>query len=308
MGLTRCVVTSECGRTRAISIKRMQRKSEEDRQRDLDNIKKRKEAGEDGPSVIYPQAYITDIPVEFGDKEMRHLHLYNGVREEHLPMSIKFLAPKGDAETFCCIARYKDEEAFEQAVQCLSGVTVTTRSGMNKFVGASRAKAASWMVQKGLAAPSDPLARDHKPAWRENYAVMQRNSDQAKAPVAPVNFPRGELRIGGAGPFNAFNASKNSDQAPQAFITDIPVEFGDAEIEAMHLERGLESGDCPVSVKFLPSKDPSGVTRSCIARYRSYRCLHNAISGMHGAQYRLPTTHEVQKVVAREFKPWMDTQ
>ncbi|CAE7558013.1 ALATS [Symbiodinium natans] len=92
----------------------------------------------------------------------------------------------------------------------------------------------------------------------------------------------------------------------QAYISDIPVEFDAQHLNKMHSECGILEGDFPVSVKFLPSKDSTGETCSCIARYRNKDTMELVIMRMNG---KILTTRsgKVKRAGVSAAKParWM---
>uniref|UniRef100_A0A7S4QDP2 RRM domain-containing protein n=1 Tax=Alexandrium monilatum TaxID=311494 RepID=A0A7S4QDP2_9DINO len=106
-----------------------------------------------GPDVIYPSAYISDVPVEYKESTMLKLHRACNVDETKV-MAVKFLPPQEkQAETCCCIVRYLDQETADQAVAAIRGRPVQLRSGICKFFGAKPAKPARWMVELGITLP-----------------------------------------------------------------------------------------------------------------------------------------------------------
>eukprot|EP00931_Biecheleriopsis_adriatica_P015152 TRINITY_DN11748_c0_g1_i2.p1 TRINITY_DN11748_c0_g1~~TRINITY_DN11748_c0_g1_i2.p1 ORF type:complete len:728 (-),score=152.85 TRINITY_DN11748_c0_g1_i2:35-2218(-) len=106
----------------------------------------------DVPKVVYTQAFISDIPVEFGEKELCDLHTECGIAEEDFPISCKFLPSKDQTgETCAVIARYREDAVLQRVILKMSGHPVTTRSGRVKTVGISKAKPAAWMIKAGLA-------------------------------------------------------------------------------------------------------------------------------------------------------------
>lgn len=103
-----------------------------------------------GPTVIYPSAYISDVPVEYKEDTMLQLHKACSL-DPATVMGMKFLPPQeAMAETCCCIVRYLDQESADKAVAAIRGRPVLLRSGACKFFGAKIAKPARWMVEKGI--------------------------------------------------------------------------------------------------------------------------------------------------------------
>lgn len=244
-----------------------------------------KSTQQDGPQALLPSAYISDIPKEYGRVEMHSLHLHNGVKGNELPVSIKML-PSKDGQTCCCIARYSTEESLQRAIECLSGITVTTESGVNKYVAVKKAKPASWMIEKGMAkqwdAGGNPPSQRQAPSQEGFNARMQwQQNQQQKQKGAPALYP-------------------------QAYISDVPVEYGEQDIHRLHAECDIAEADLPISMKILPSKDRTGETCSCIARYKDEDSCYRAIMKLSGAKVR--TRSGIEKVIAAsEAKPakWM---
>jgi len=106
--------------------------------------------GNDGPPVIYPSAYISDVPVEYKDETMVQLHKACSLDPATI-MGMKFLPPQdASAETCFCIVRYMDQESCDKAVGAIRGRPVLLRSGACKFFGAKLAKPARWMTDRGM--------------------------------------------------------------------------------------------------------------------------------------------------------------
>jgi len=105
---------------------------------------------DNGPPVIYPSAYISDVPVEYKEETMVQLHKACSLDPATI-MGMKFL-PTQDAssETCCCIVRYMDQESCDKAVGAIRGRPVLLRSGACKFFGAKMAKPARWMMDRGM--------------------------------------------------------------------------------------------------------------------------------------------------------------
>lgn len=112
--------------------------------------KGRDNGGSDGPPVIYPSAYISDVPVEYKDETMVQLHKACSLDPATI-MGMKFLPPQDAlSETCCCIVRYMDQESCDKAVGAIRGRPVLLRSGACKFFGAKMAKPARWMMDRGM--------------------------------------------------------------------------------------------------------------------------------------------------------------
>lgn len=229
---------------------------------------------ETGSDAVGPQAHISQIPAEYGEEEVISLHKYNieNVTDENLPIDIKML-PSMEVDTCCCIARYRDDKSLQLAISSLSGVTVTTEDGIDKFLVVRAARKPAWMAQQGLF--------DHPGEVVKTTPVRR--------------FHDGEKWV-----------NEGPAIQPQAYITDLPVEFGEPGVHSLHFDNGVASEDCPVSIKMLPSKDQTGETGCCIARYKDADTLQRAILAISGAI--VTTQSGIQKVIgAKEAAPamWM---
>lgn len=110
-----------------------------------------------GPEVIYPSAYISDVPVEYKETTMVKLHEACSLDPSKI-MGMKFLPPQDSAaETCCCIVRYLDQDSADKAVEAIRGRPVQLRSGICKFFGAKIAKPARWMIEMGVAPDGSKL-------------------------------------------------------------------------------------------------------------------------------------------------------
>lgn len=106
--------------------------------------------GSNGPPVIYPSAYISDVPVEYKEETMVALHKACSLDPATI-MGMKFLPPQdAKSETCCCIVRYMDQESCDKAVGAIRGRPVLLPSGACKFFGAKMAKPARWMMDRGM--------------------------------------------------------------------------------------------------------------------------------------------------------------
>merc|ERR1712086_354169 len=101
-----------------------------------------------------------------------------------------------DVDTCCCIARYRDDKSLQLAISSLSGVTVTTEDGVDKFLVVRSARKPAWMAQQGL---------------------LEHPGEAVKATPAR-RFHDGEKWQ---------TVTEGPAIQPQAYITDVPIEFGD---------------------------------------------------------------------------------
>eukprot|EP00439_Symbiodinium_sp_Y106_P056235 s1483_g7.t2 len=99
---------------------------------------------------------------------------------------------------------------------------------------------------------------------------------------------------------------KDKELYAQAYISDIPVEFDEKHLNKMHAECGIAEQDFPVSIKFLPSKDQTGETCACIARYRSKATMEEVIMRMNGQNLKT-RSGKLKRVGVSAAKParWM---
>merc|ERR1712129_86014 len=128
--------------------------------------------------------------------------------------------------------------ALQHAIDCLSGVTVTTQNGADRYPALTRAKPAAWMLEKGLAeqpsaaaTAAASAARSAAEAISKRYAALGTTHSEVKRIVYP-----------------------------QAYLSDVPTEFGEEEVRSLHLSCGLLDTDLPISMKLLPSKTKHGET------------------------------------------------
>mmetsp|Transcript_2519 Transcript_2519/g.5789 ORF Transcript_2519/g.5789 Transcript_2519/m.5789 type:complete len:860 (+) Transcript_2519:52-2631(+) len=92
---------------------------------------------------------------------------------------------------------------------------------------------------------------------------------------------------------------------PSVYISDVPLEYTEETLRELHEASGLEALSL-ISAKFLPSRDPTGETCCCIARYRDDASAGAAIEALRGLPVQ--TTSGTQKHLgARMAKPanWM---
>jgi len=139
--------------------------------------------------------------------------------------------------------------------------------------------------------------------------VLLRYADAASADAAAANL-NGQEVAGASGLIVTLEASTKkssspSEIMPSVYLSDVPVEWTIRELRDFHDECGVPNGAL-VTAKFLPSKDASGETTSCIARYDSQDAADTAIKVFAGKP--LTTKSGVRKYVgARPAKParWM---
>ncbi|CAL1150652.1 unnamed protein product, partial [Cladocopium goreaui] len=153
--------------------------------KDSDDHNSRSRKARDVPPVLYPQAFISDIPVEFDENMVNNMHTQCGVARHDLPISVKFLPSKDKTgETCACITRYEKEETLEFVIKTMHGKQLSTRSGKHKTVGVKRARPARWMVKAGLARDEEPGQVQHEDAFKKKWP-KQVNKENFDVVVAP---------------------------------------------------------------------------------------------------------------------------
>ena len=77
-------------------------------------------------------------------------------------------------------------------------------------------------------------------------------------------------------------------------------------VKAMHSQCKVPKEDLPISVKFLPSKDATGETCSCIVRYAKEETLEHVLQEMAGRQIQLKSG-KIKKIGVKRARParWM---
>eukprot|EP00931_Biecheleriopsis_adriatica_P077367 TRINITY_DN50950_c0_g1_i1.p1 TRINITY_DN50950_c0_g1~~TRINITY_DN50950_c0_g1_i1.p1 ORF type:complete len:482 (+),score=92.82 TRINITY_DN50950_c0_g1_i1:51-1496(+) len=127
--------------------------------------------GSGPPTKLFAQAYIGQHPAEFGEDEIKQMHLDLGVDEQDLPISVKLLSNNSSSrksKTSSCIARYENEAMLERVVAVLDGRFVMMQCGKRTRLAVKKAKPACWMVRTGRAKdneedqvqPADPNMAD----------------------------------------------------------------------------------------------------------------------------------------------------
>lgn len=114
------------------------------------------------PKVIYPSVYISDIPVEYTEREIRELHRQLGLNPEaimglkYLPFTEVSLGISGETGkqekvapvTGAVIIRYLNDDAANAAVERLKGHPIRTSKGQTKYLGAKHATPAKWVLER----------------------------------------------------------------------------------------------------------------------------------------------------------------
>lgn len=135
-----------------------------------------------GPTVIYPSVYVSDVPVEYNEDTVKQLHDVLGLDANKL-MGVKFLPSKDSSgQTGSAIFRYCDQDAADKAVQGIRGQPVQLGNGACKFLGARLAKAASWMVERGIQDPVDNGGTSLRDGPRD---APQKPKEKTAAPALP---------------------------------------------------------------------------------------------------------------------------
>eukprot|EP00434_Breviolum_minutum_P044874 symbB.v1.2.040133.t1/scaffold7016.1/size13829/2 len=149
------------------------------------------------PSVLYAQAYITDIPVYFDEHMVKAMHSQCKVPKEDLPISVKFL-PSKDAtgETCSCIVRYAKEETLEHVLQEMAGKQIQLKSGKIKKIGVKRARPARWMIEARVDRGHSALSRQA----RHHQAGLAKDAEQPKKQKAAKDW-RDWDEVGSKEPF-----------------------------------------------------------------------------------------------------------
>lgn len=116
------------------------------------------------PKVIYPSVYISDVPVEYTEREIRELHRQLGLNPDAI-MGLKYLpftevslglSDNPDAQkdakvgpvTGAVIIRYMNDDAANAAVERLKGHPIRTSKGATKYLGAKHAAPAKWVIER----------------------------------------------------------------------------------------------------------------------------------------------------------------
>merc|ERR1719330_2265179 len=108
------------------------------------------------PKIIYPSVYVSDVPVEWNESELRKLHRQLGLNPDTI-MGLKFLpfteVSLGEGNralpvTGAVILRYLNEEAANAGVERLRGHPIQTSTGVTKHLGAKHATPPKWVVQR----------------------------------------------------------------------------------------------------------------------------------------------------------------
>eukprot|EP00929_Paragymnodinium_shiwhaense_P055560 TRINITY_DN27835_c0_g1_i1.p1 TRINITY_DN27835_c0_g1~~TRINITY_DN27835_c0_g1_i1.p1 ORF type:complete len:885 (+),score=260.80 TRINITY_DN27835_c0_g1_i1:94-2748(+) len=143
----------------------------------------------EGPVQMYPSLYISDLPAEFKDRDLRELHAEVGLSTYDL-VSMKFLASRDYGETCCCIARYCDDAAANKALEALKARKVVTSRGNEKWIGVRAAKPARWMEQTGRGVATQfALADEATKAKWETTGRKAAFNPTAGRPVAAMLEP-----------------------------------------------------------------------------------------------------------------------
>merc|ERR1712060_817634 len=113
------------------------------------------------PKVIYPSVYVSDVPVEWNEAEIKKLHRSLGLNPDTI-MGLKFLpftevslgltGGRGEKQatpvTGAVILRYLNEEAANAGVERLRGHPIQTSNGVTKHLGAKHATPPKWAVER----------------------------------------------------------------------------------------------------------------------------------------------------------------
>merc|ERR1719330_1185512 len=91
------------------------------------------------PKIIYPSVYVSDVPVEWNESELRKLHRQLGLNPDTI-MGLKFL-PFTEVSL-------GNEEAANAGVERLKGHPIQTSNGVTKHLGAKHATPPKWVVQR----------------------------------------------------------------------------------------------------------------------------------------------------------------
>lgn len=95
---------------------------------------------------LLPSVYLSDMPANYEEQEVRRLHIELGLDASEL-VSMKFLKSKleDNGGTRCLIARYRHQAAADAAIKAFGGFKVVLPSGVVKHIGSRHAQPASWM-------------------------------------------------------------------------------------------------------------------------------------------------------------------
>jgi len=133
---------------------------------------------------LLPSVYISDLPVDYKEREIRQLHASLCYDTSRL-VSVKILLSKDPTRcTTCAIGRYIDEQAAEDAIWTLKGHEVSLSNNQKRHIGARMAKAASWMVKTGVAGKQSALTEDPKNPGAGTKNAWKHHAEPAHWPHA----------------------------------------------------------------------------------------------------------------------------